>query len=146
MKQKTKYSKQRQVYWLNELKNLAAAFLNLPEWLGERPYLRNTKHGLSLLITTPALLWLARPATRVPLRGALWAAVVCAAVPGLLYQNTGWAQFGYRFALDYLPYLVALLAIGGRPMGRAFKAAIVWGILVNLFGAITFGRFEALYH
>jgi hypothetical protein len=127
-------------------KNVSAAFLNLPEWIGEAPYLRITKHGLSLLFTTPALLWLLRPASRLPLRCALWAAVVCAAVPGLLYQNTGWAQFGYRFALDYLPYLVALLAIGARPMGTGFKAVILWGVLVNLFGAITFGRFESLYH
>jgi hypothetical protein len=127
-------------------KNLSAAFLNLPQWLGEAPYFRITKHGLSLLFTTPALLWLLRPASRVPIRTALWAAVVCAAVPGLLYQNTGWAQFGYRFALDYLPYMVALLAVGARPMGAWLKVAILWGVAVNLFGAITFGRFESLYH
>ncbi len=127
-------------------KNLAAAFLNLPEWLGEAPYIRITKHGLSLLVTTPALLWLARPSSRASLAPALWAAVLCAAIPGLLYQNTGWAQFGYRFVLDYLPYLVALLAVGGRNLGPWFKAAVLWGVLINLFGAITFGRFESLYH
>ena len=126
-------------------KNLAAAFLNLPEWLGEAPYLRISKHGLSLLFTTPALLWLCRPANRPPLANALWAAVICASIPGLLYQNTGWAQFGYRFVLDYLPYLVALLAIGGQHLGSWFKAAIIWSVLINLFGAITFGRFENLY-
>ncbi len=127
-------------------KNLAAAFLNLPQWLGEAPYLRISKHGLSLLFTTPALLWLMRPAKRPPVAAALWAAVVCAAIPGLLYQNTGWAQFGYRFVLDYLPYLVALLAVGGSRLGPWFKVAVLWGIAVNLFGAITFGRFENLYH
>lgn len=127
-------------------KNLAAAFLNLPQWTSEAPYLRISKHGLSLLVTTPALLWLARPATRVPLASALWAAVICAATPGLLYQNTGWAQFGYRFALDYLPYLLALIAVGGRNLGPWFKAAVLWGVLINLFGAITFGRYETLYH
>jgi len=126
-------------------KNLAAALLNLPEWLGEAPYLRISKHGLSLLFTTPALLWLARPSGKAPLAGALWAAVICASVPGLLYQNTGWAQFGYRFVLDYLPYLVALLAIGGQHLSPWFKTAIIWGVVINLFGAITFGRFETLY-
>ncbi len=127
-------------------KNLAAAFLNLPEWLGEAPYLRISKHGLSLLFTTPALMWLARPASRGPLAGALWVAVICAATPGLLYQNTGWAQFGYRFVLDYLPYLIALIAVGGKSLGPWFRAAILWGVAINLFGAITFGRFETLYH
>ena len=88
----------------------------------------------------------ARPSSRASLAPALWAAVLCAAIPGLLYQNTGWAQFGYRFVLDYLPYLVALLAVGGRNLGPWFKAAVLWGVLINLFGAITFGRFESLYH
>jgi hypothetical protein len=127
-------------------KNLSAAFLNLPQWLGEAPYLRISKHGLSLLVTTPALVWLARPGNRVPLAGALWAAVICAATPGLLYQNTGWAQFGYRFVLDYLPYLLALIAVGGRSLGPWFRAAVLWGVVINLIGAITFGRFETLYH
>ena len=78
--------------------------------------------------------------------GALWAAVICAATPGLLYQNTGWAQFGYRFVLDYLPYLLALIAVGGRSLGPWFRAAVLWGVVINLIGAITFGRFETLYH
>ncbi len=33
-----------------------------------------------------------------------------------------------------------LLAIGGRPLTRFAKALIVAGIVINLFGAITFDR------
>ncbi len=33
-----------------------------------------------------------------------------------------------------------LLAVGDRPLGRVAKALIVVGIVVNLFGAITFDR------
>ena len=58
-------------------------------------------------------------------------------VPILLYQNTGWQQFGYRFALDFLPLLLCALAIGARPITRTFKALIVAGVLVNAFGAAT---------
>ena len=36
------------------------------------------------------------------------------ALPSLLYQNSGYIQFGYRFSLDYFVFLVLLIAIGGR--------------------------------
>jgi hypothetical protein len=34
-------------------------------------------------------------------------------LPGLAYQNTGYAQFGFRFSLDYTPYLMMLIPLGG---------------------------------
>ena len=76
----------------------------------------------------------------------MWATVFAAAVPGLLYQNTGWEQFGYRFAMDYFPYLVCLIACGGRALTARVKGVILLGVAINLFGAITFGRFDALYY
>ena len=39
-----------------------------------------------------------------------------------------------------MAFLVMLLAIGGRPLRAVAKAMIVFGIVVNLFGAITFDR------
>ena len=126
--------------------NLAAAFVNLPRLMPEAPYINISKHGLSLLFTTPALFLLARPRSVAPLGAALWATVFAAAVPGLLYQNTGWEQFGYRFAMDYFPYLICLVACGGRELTARVKGVILFGVLVNLFGAITFGRFDALYY
>ena len=126
--------------------NLSAALVNLPRLMPEAPFVNISKHGLSLLFTTPALLLLARPKVHAPLGAALWATVFAAAVPGLLYQNTGWEQFGYRFAMDYFPYLIALVACGGREVTRRVKAVIIFGVLVNLFGAITFGRFSELYY
>jgi hypothetical protein len=67
------------------------------------------------------------------------------AIPTLFYQNSGWWQFGYRFSLDYTVFLVMLLAIGGRPLTRFGKSLIVIGILINLFGAITFDRSYEYY-
>jgi hypothetical protein len=39
----------------------------------------------------------------------------------LLYQNTGWLQFGYRFSLDYVVFLVLLLAVDPRPLTRSAR-------------------------
>src|SRR5690606_35540003 len=126
-------------------RNLDAMFTLLPRVQESAPYLQISKHGMSVLLTTPALLWLLRPLKRESAEDkfwhrALWCTVLVTAAPTLLYQNTGYEQFGYRFILDYLPYLIVLLAVGRRPLSRAFKAAVLFGIAVNAFGAVTFKR------
>ena len=85
------------------------------------------------------------PRDKPPIHRALWITVACVALPSLFYQNSGWVQFGYRFSLDYMVFLVMLIAIGGRPLGRVGKALIVAGVAINLFGALTFDREWSYY-
>jgi hypothetical protein len=113
-------------------------YLN-PSATGAAPFQING-HGLALWVTTPLYLWLVWPARKSALHLPLWLTVVAVALPSLLYQNTGWFQFGYRFSNDYAVFLFALLAVGGRRMGALFAVAAVWSVLVNGFGAATFGR------
>lgn len=121
-------------------KNLKAAFTLAPNIVGEAPYLKLSKHGMSLFITTPALLWLFAPKrmTRLAWQCVLMIAVLL--VPLMLYQNTGWEQFGYRFSLDFLPYVLVLFALGDRRLSRLFKGLVIAGILINAVGAVTFQR------
>ena len=121
-------------------RNLAVALTLLPEIVPRAPYVQISGHGLALWFTTPVLLLLLWPRDMNPLHRTLWFAVAAVALPSLLYQNSGWVQFGYRFSLDYLVLLILLLAIGGRPLTRFAKALIILGIVINLFGAITFDR------
>ena len=122
-------------------RNLAVAFTLLPELTGKAdPAFQISGHGLALWFTSPILLTLLWPRTRGPIHRALWITVACVAIPIFFYQNSGWFQFGYRFSLDYVVFLVALLAVGGRPLGKIARGLIVVGIIVNLFGATTFGR------
>jgi hypothetical protein len=67
------------------------------------------------------------------------------AFANLLYQNSGWIQFGYRFSLDYAVLLFVLLALGGRKFGKRFVALMIVAIAINLFGAITFDRAHRFY-
>jgi hypothetical protein len=100
----------------------------------------------------PALVWLAI----VALFGVWWVGfsqdekparlkvplivtALCCAVPGLFYQNTGYAQFGFRFSLDYTPYLLAAFAVSGWTLKhRAVQVALGVGFLVNFWGAVAF--------
>lgn len=126
-------------------RNLAVALTLLPDFLLRPPYVSISGHGLALWLTTPALFLLLWPRDRNRWHRVVWACVAAIALWTLSYQNSGWIQFGYRFSLDYMVLLVVLLAIGGRPLGRISRALIVIGIVVNLFGAITFGRAGQVY-
>ncbi len=127
--------------------NLSAALINPPVITFEGgPIIRITRHGLGLLWTTPALLLLFKSPRRSPLFKALVCTAFVVALPGLFYQNTGWEQFGYRFGLDWLPFLVIALAVGDAPLTRGAKALILVSIAVNAFGAVTFGRTGGIYY
>jgi hypothetical protein len=121
-------------------RNLTVAFTLLPEFVGRAPWIQIGGHGLALWFTTPLVVYVLWPRDRNALHRSLWITVAFVALPSLLYQNSGWVQFGYRFSLDYMVFLVMLIAIGGRSLGRFGKALIVFAIAVNLFGAITFDR------
>ncbi len=117
-------------------KQLHAAFTRLPHLASGR--LAYDPEGMSLFLTTPLFAWLLWPKERPRLHRILWLTVAATALPGFLYQNTGYVQFGYRFSLDYTPHLFALLALGGRPMDWRFWTAGLAGVAVNTWGALAF--------
>nr|WP_244238157.1 hypothetical protein [Corallococcus terminator] len=120
-------------------RNLQAAFFKLPQVSLSPPRLSYDPHGLSLLLTLPLLVFLLVPRTRPRLHWPLWLTVAVCALPGLFYQNTGYMQFGFRFSLDYTPYLLLLFAVGGWSLrNRAVLAVLALGVLVNSWGAVAF--------
>jgi hypothetical protein len=146
-------------------RNLAAALVLLPWATSAPPYFEIGHHGLAIWFTTPVLLcllWprklaveemqrppLARrfwPEWLADLHWPMWICVLAVALPSLLYQNTGWVQFGYRFSNDYMLFFMVLLAVGNRPMNRVFRTLVVLSIVVSLFGAVTFNRVPMFYN
>ena len=126
-------------------KNLAVFLAALPWLSAVPPYLKLSRHGLALWVTTPALLLVLWPKRSSLTMTGLSLAVAAVAIADLFYQNSGWIQFGYRFSLDYAIALFALLALGGRRFGKGFYALLFWSVAVNLFGAITFDRMNQFY-
>lgn len=134
-------------------RNLGVMFASLPwrlppgELAAGRPPFIISGHGLALWFTTPFYLWLIRPARVTFLWWAAGIAALGPLVTNLLYQNSGWFQFGYRFSNDYAILLFVMLAVGVRRLGRAFWLAAIWAVAWNLLGAVTFERekYGALY-
>jgi hypothetical protein len=125
-------------------KNLGVALTILP-WFPPKgapaaaPFQVN-EHGLAIWFTMPFYLWLLWPKRAGWLYAVVAVAALLPAAQDLLYQNSGWRQFGYRFSNDYSILLFVLLAVGGRSTGWLFRAAAAWGVAWNLFGAVSFDR------
>lgn len=140
--------------------NLLALFLNpplvarvnLPVWLNMVGGARGVFHmftsragrslpfpisfnpwGTGLWAVSPLLFMSLRLPRRVdlPLWLAAWLSAIVIAVPDLLYYNTGWGQYGYRFLLDFAPFLLLLLAMSlRRPL--APPARVLVGVLLAI--------------
>jgi len=121
-------------------RNLHAAFTRLPQIQFHPLKIGFNGEGMSLFVTTPLFFYLLWPKEKPRLHRALWLTTALVAVPGFFYQNSGWYQFGFRFSLDYTPYLILLIALGGRRFTRLFLALAVAGIAVNAWGAADFNR------
>ena len=97
--------------------NFYYAMLALPELVVRSgrwvfPYLKPDLWGTSLLVTSPVLFWLffRRPQGRVA--SVCWLAVLTLAIPVLTYAGIGAKQIGFRYALDFLPFLYVLVLLG----------------------------------
>ncbi len=122
-------------------RNLYAIFFRSFDFVEQAPWLRPNWMGTSVLITMPALLYLLRARLRDPL--VAWCLVTAALtlVPDLLHGAVGFAQFGYRFILDALPYLWIALAITLREAllrgDRLVRVALIAGMVANAYGLIA---------
>jgi hypothetical protein len=103
--------------------------------------------GTGLWAVSPALIFVLRPPGRraAALYAAAWLSVLAIGVPNLLYYNTGWYQFGYRFSLDFVPFLLVLTAMGlRRPLQLRWYALFVLLLAIsvasNFLGARWFLR------
>ncbi len=118
-------------------RNLRAMLLALPVWdaATRRPTVDG--EGLSLLLTTPAIIYIAAARKRSPLTLGAWTALGLLLLPLLLYYNTGWWQFGYRFSLDFMIPVMVLLATAMRsPLSWLARGLILAGVAINLYGVL----------
>ncbi|MHB8399804.1 MAG: hypothetical protein ACYDCI_12880 [Candidatus Limnocylindrales bacterium] len=116
--------------------NIDYLFLHLPTPIATFPFFRPDGLGMSILFTSPGLLLAIRAPWRSRIAVGLGLAALFVLIPTLLYYGGGWLQYGYRYALDSIPFVLALcaLAVAGNGLGWGWRALIVFGIVVNLGG------------
>lgn len=116
--------------------NIDYLFLHLPLFDAHPPFLYPDGLGMSIFLTSPGLLIAIRADWRDRRVIALGLAALGVLVPSLLYYGGGWLQYGYRYALDSIPYVMAIigLAAARRRLPIWGKALIAAGFVVNLLG------------
>ena len=121
-------------------KNLDYLLWHIPK-MGDGP-LRPDGLGLSVFITSPALLLAAKADWRNPMLRWAGLTAVAVLVPSLVYYGGGWYQLGFRYFLDSIPFLMLPIASGARNgLGIGWKALIVFGAVVSAWGMYAFLHF-----
>jgi len=123
--------------------NFYHAFLNAGEWRKSFPYVVMDGWGLSMFISTPVLVCVFFAPLRENTTQALLLGAILVAIPNLLYYNTGYLQAGYRYALDFLPFLFSLIAIAWR--GRTSYLGSILSVLSILTGLLMLINSFSLY-
>jgi len=126
--------------------NVDYLFLKLPapfrSWSNlEFPFFRPDGLGMSIFFTSPGLLYALRAPWRESRSWWLLLAAVMVLVPTLLYYGGGWLQYGYRYALDSIPFIWLLCGLAavkddreGEGMGWTWRALIGFGFVVGAIG------------
>ncbi len=99
------------------------------------PYVKPSPWGMGILFTSPALIYAFRSRLKEPFVQACWLAIICVMLPTITYYGVGWVQFGYRYALDFIPFLLLLAARGfPNPLTSRVRILVLIGMLVNVWG------------
>jgi hypothetical protein len=122
-------------------RHIYAIFFQGPIQLSNFPWFEPSWMGLALFFTTPAFLYIFIG----PFKGGWHSlskkaalAVLCILPPIITHGTVGFTQFGYRFSLDFTPFLMLLVAAGMREnLGWTEKVLIILSVLVNLWGVVS---------
>lgn len=103
------------------------------EFVLKFPYLKANKFGMAIWFTSPLFIYVFMAKWRNLTRSS-FAALVVLVIPSLLYWGIGAVQFGYRYSLDFLPFLyLILLSAFKAGLPKMAKLLITIGIIFNCF-------------
>lgn len=117
--------------------HLKEMFLSIPTFSSHPPYVTPSLFALSILLVTPALLLILRAPIFERTYFAAFTAVLMLAFPSLAHGGNGFTQFGYRHTLDYMPFLLVLVAGGMQRVPKWLTGILIFlSVLVNAWGVV----------
>jgi len=117
--------------------NLDYLLAHRPGMIADPPFFRPDGLGMSVLITSPGLLFALRADWRRTKSWWLAGATIAVLLPTLFYYGGGWLQYGYRYFLDSVPFVMALCGLAAAhrgTVGAGWKALIAIGTVVMAVG------------
>lgn len=117
--------------------HLKEIFGAMPVFSTSPPFVIPSVYIMALWFVTPAFLLVIIAKFRTKLAIASLITIILISLPGLMHGNNGSTQFGYRFALDYLPFLLFLTALGYERVKKSVgNLLIILSMLINLWGVV----------
>jgi uncharacterized membrane protein len=98
------------------------------------PFLRRDPWGMSIFFTSPMFLWAGKAPwnKKESVIALLTVCVLALVIFG--YYGIGYNQFGYRYALDFYPFLFLLLCYGVKQrISNWLKIVILCSFCLNFF-------------
>lgn len=110
------------------------------------PYLTANPWGMAIWYTSPLFIFAVTRFKRSKYTTSAFLAFVGLSMPVLTYYSIGFSQFGYRYALDFLPFLFLLLLPCLSPkLSKTAIALIAIGVVFNLvYSDSLFGIYPLL--
>jgi hypothetical protein len=117
--------------------NIDYFLVHLPRPIAVFPFIQPDGLGMSVLLTSPGLAFAFLADWRERRAWLLLGATVAVLIPTLLYYGGGWLQYGYRYFLDSVPFVIALCglaAVRRGSVGAGWRALIAFGVVINAIG------------
>lgn len=98
------------------------------------PYLRADQWGMGIFFTSPLFLYIFLSKLKKGYILSSWITVLLMLIPTLTFFGTGVSQYGFRYAVDFYPFLFIILAsIFKTEIPLMAKALIIYSIFFNFF-------------
>jgi hypothetical protein len=121
--------------------NLVPFLTGLPVFNLTAPFMHAPLQGIAIWFTTPAFIFALRSKLKDAITWLAWSAIFAIGFVIFTKGLSGWG-FGYRYAVDFYPFLFVLAVRGmGIKLRWYHKLLIILGIVVNLWGTVAFNWF-----
>lgn len=121
--------------------NLFYLFLGSPEAVLENethifrpPYLKPNYWGMSIFLISPILFLLFKSNLKHKFVKLTFITILIMLIPIITYYGIGWRQIGYRYALDFMPFLLIPLASAAQRVSTKTTFILTFaGIFITWF-------------
>jgi len=123
--------------------NLKVMFASFPKFINVFPYITPSWVGLSIWITTPAFVYALSAHIKDKLVRFSWVSILLISLVIFSHGTTGFAQFGYRFAVDFYPILIflTLKSVARSELKWHHWLVLFLGVIVNYWGVLFINKF-----
>jgi hypothetical protein len=122
--------------------HLRIIFASMPIFLKDFPYIKPSWGGLAIWITSPVFIYSLFANIKNRVVQITWLSLILIALVVFSHGSTGFAQFGYRFAVDFYPLILFLIveAVSKSKLRWHHWVLLSLSIVVNFWGVIYINK------